>query len=165
LVAGRDVVLEEDRDPRERSPPARRDVIERGGDGERIWVDLAHRIEARPGPVIGLDPLQIGADQRARRRAPLGERLLQFGDRRVSTRIASPSISVIASEAKQSRASRSPARRDCFNDNLSRAHHRGCCPKYQSRICSPVQNSTPSCPRIWASALRTYLMRCGAPMM
>ena len=37
--------------------------------------------------------------------------------------------------------------------------------RYHSRICSPVQQTTPSCPRIWASASRKYLSRCGAPMM
>ena len=37
--------------------------------------------------------------------------------------------------------------------------------RYQSRICSPVQNRTPGCFRMCARALRTYLRRCGAPMM
>ncbi len=35
----------------------------------------------------------------------------------------------------------------------------------QSRISSPVQNSTSWCWRMWASASRKYLRRCGAPMM
>ena len=36
---------------------------------------------------------------------------------------------------------------------------------YQSRICSPVQNTTSRCRRMRAITLRKYLRRCGAPMM
>src|SRR5712691_7593054 len=37
--------------------------------------------------------------------------------------------------------------------------------RYQSRICSPVQNTTSGWRWIWARAPRKYLRRCGAPMM
>ena len=57
--------------------------VERGGDGERIGVDLAHRVEQRAGAVVGLDPRQIGLHQCGGGDAAGGERLLQLGDRGV----------------------------------------------------------------------------------
>ena len=83
LVAGRDVVLQEDRDAGERLAGVGLDPIERSRDRQRLGVDLAHRVELRPGTVIGLDPRQIGADERGRGGAALAQRLLQFGERGV----------------------------------------------------------------------------------
>ena len=37
--------------------------------------------------------------------------------------------------------------------------------RYQSRICSPVQNSTSCFWRITSNTRRKYFARCGAPMM
>ncbi len=78
-VAGGDVVLDEDRDAGEREALRRLLAVAQFGDGERVGIDFAHRIERRAGAVIGLDALDIAAGQRGRcgaasRPAPAGGR-------------------------------------------------------------------------------------------
>ena len=35
-------------------------AVERGGDRQRVGIDLAHRVERRAGAVVGLDAREIG---------------------------------------------------------------------------------------------------------
>ena len=63
-VGGRDVVLDQDRDAGERVALRRLLAVTRSCDGERVRVDLAHRVEAQPGAVIGRDAGEIGLRQR-----------------------------------------------------------------------------------------------------
>ena len=51
-----------------------------GRDRERVRVYLAHRIEARPGPVIGRDARQISLRQSGGGRIARGQRLAQLTD-------------------------------------------------------------------------------------
>ena len=81
LVGGRDIVLDQDRQTGERLLRIGLDLVEGGGDRQRVGIDLAHRIEIGAGTVISLDAREIGARQRAGGGAPFGERLLQFGQR------------------------------------------------------------------------------------
>ena len=48
---------------------------------------------------------------------------------------------------------------------LRGVHASGCSLRYQSRICSPVQTSTPDCPAMCSSVSATYRMRCGEPLI
>ncbi len=79
-VAGRDVVLYEDRYAGERAMAAQSSAVAGHRVGERVGVDLAHRVEPRPGPVIRLDARQISAGQRLGGDAPRRQRLLQLGE-------------------------------------------------------------------------------------
>ena len=124
LVAGRDVVLEEDRNAGERPLPARLHAIERGRDGERVGVDLAHRVEPRPGPVIGLDPRQIGAGRArshwsAPRPAPPATRR-SSRCRRAFPSASARSIGVIASPKRPwNRQFRLPALLTCHAEKIA----------------------------------------------
>ena len=63
LVAGGDVVLDQDRHAGQRLARRRFYAVELGGDRQRVGIDLAHGIEARSAPVVGFDARQIGAGQ------------------------------------------------------------------------------------------------------
>jgi hypothetical protein len=54
-----DVVLDEDRDTGERAAVRRLLPVGQCCDGERVRIDLAHRIEAPPGAVIGRDAGEV----------------------------------------------------------------------------------------------------------
>ena len=82
-IAGGDVVLQEDRDAFERPPLCRLCGVEPFRDGERLRIEFAHRIEARAGAIIGLDPRGIGTHEIGGRGLAGGERVLQFADARV----------------------------------------------------------------------------------
>jgi hypothetical protein len=50
-----DVVLDEDGDTGERAAVRRLLAVAQRSDGERVLIDLAHRVEARPGAVTAFD--------------------------------------------------------------------------------------------------------------
>ena len=81
LVGGRDIVLDQDRQTGERLLRIGLDLVEGGGDRQRVGIDLAHRIEIGAGTVISLDAREVDAGQCAGGGAPFGERLLQLGER------------------------------------------------------------------------------------
>ena len=75
-----DVVLDEDRDTGERAAVRRLLPVGQCSDGERVRIDLAHRVEARPGAVIGRDAGEVGLRQRGRTGASVNQRLLHIGE-------------------------------------------------------------------------------------
>ena len=147
-------------------------AVERRRDRERVRVDLAHRIEPRPGPVDRLDTLEIGPRQRARRDLPSASACCNSAI--VAFSIAFPfRPAVIASQrdpaiVAATRAIRPTAARllrRCAprNDSLMDAY---CVLRQipvEDLLAGPEHDA--ACSRMCSSASRKYLSRCGAPMM
>jgi hypothetical protein len=62
-VAGRDVVLDKDRDAFERAALLLLRRIELAGDRERVGIELANGIKTRAGAIVGLDARRVPAHQ------------------------------------------------------------------------------------------------------
>ncbi len=73
-IVGLDIVFEQDGDPVERSaqPPLPALAVPSGGGLHGLRVELEHGVDLGPGPVEGLDPIQVTLDQRARGQLPCG---------------------------------------------------------------------------------------------
>jgi hypothetical protein len=83
-VGGVDVVLDDDRDPVQRTarPLRLALLVERAGDRQRLGVGLADRPQVRPLAIDLVDPRQVQLDELPRRVAALGHPVLQLGDGR-----------------------------------------------------------------------------------
>ena len=56
-------------------------VVERGGDGKRVWIDFDYRVEPWPLPVDGLDARQVFFGDRPRGEPARLHHFLQIADR------------------------------------------------------------------------------------